>query len=290
LRQSDNGGNGFDRTGHSAVPSGRRAREQIKNICWVVKRFLLWRQRLATILLAGTARRRALLRRRRKAAWPSPARLAMDFDRTIRRPVQVDVRPRPLSTRGLISIADNHELSGASTACSRHREQRNHRCAERWIASASPRNDGPRPSWSEARQAQAIKRERRDAGCGGHGAATAAKYISTRTRKRRARPPHICSLPTVPLRRLLCGVGGLRSRRMRLLQLNQDQRPDIGEPEVAARLRRTDARFSRLLNICANALGESVQATRELSKRVSFLRDEIETDAAGRRQDGERRS
>jgi len=77
---------------------------------------------------------------------------------------------------------------------------------------------------------------------------------------------------------------------MRLLQLHQDQRPDIGEPEVAARLRRTDARVSRLLNICANALGESVQATRELSKRVSFLRDEIETDAAGRRQDGERRS
>ena len=30
---------------------------------------------------------------------------------------------------------------------------------------------------------------------------------------------------------------------MRLLQLHQDQRPDSGEPEVAARLRRTDARF-----------------------------------------------
>ncbi len=77
---------------------------------------------------------------------------------------------------------------------------------------------------------------------------------------------------------------------MGLLQLHQDQRPDGGEPEVVARLRRTDARLSRLLNICANALGESMQATRELSERVSFLRKEIETDAAGRRQDGERRS
>ena len=78
---------------------------------------------------------------------------------------------------------------------------------------------------------------------------------------------------------------------MRLLQLHQDQRPDRGEPEVAARLRGTDARFSRLLNICANALGESVQATRELSERVSFLRKEIESDAAGRRcRDGERES
>ena len=74
------------------------------------------------------------------------------------------------------------------------------------------------------------------------------------------------------------------------LQLHQDQRPDRGE-EVAARLRRTDARFSRLLNICANALGESVQATQELSERVSSLRKEIESDAAGRRrQNGERRS
>jgi len=77
---------------------------------------------------------------------------------------------------------------------------------------------------------------------------------------------------------------------MGLLQLHQDQRPDWGEPEVAARLRRTDARLSRLLNICASALGESVQATRELSERVSLLRKEIETDAAGRREDGERRS
>ena len=78
---------------------------------------------------------------------------------------------------------------------------------------------------------------------------------------------------------------------MRLLQLHQDQRPDRGEAEVAARLRRTDARFSRLLNICANALGESVQATQELSERVSSLRKEIESDADGRRcRDGERRS
>jgi hypothetical protein len=78
---------------------------------------------------------------------------------------------------------------------------------------------------------------------------------------------------------------------MRLLQLHQDQRPDRGEPEVAARLRRTGERFSRLLIICASALGESVQATQELSQRVSFLRREIESDAARRRrQDGERRS
>jgi hypothetical protein len=78
---------------------------------------------------------------------------------------------------------------------------------------------------------------------------------------------------------------------MRLLQLHQDQRPDRGEPEVAARLRGAGARFSRLLNICASALGESAQATRELSERVSFLRKEIESDAAGRRrQEGERRS
>jgi len=46
-----------------------------------------------------------------------------------------------------------------------------------------------------------------------------------------------------------------------------------------------------LLNICANALGESVQATQELSERVSSLRKEIESDADGRRcRDGERRS
>jgi hypothetical protein len=78
---------------------------------------------------------------------------------------------------------------------------------------------------------------------------------------------------------------------MSLLQFHQDQRPDRGEPEVAARLRRTEARFSQLLDICANALGESLQATRELSDRMSFLRREIECDAAARRrQDGERRS
>ena len=63
---------------------------------------------------------------------------------------------------------------------------------------------------------------------------------------------------------------------MSLLQLHQDRRPDRGEPEVAARLRRTDARSSRLLNICANALGEVLQATQILSERVSVLRKEIE--------------
>jgi hypothetical protein len=78
---------------------------------------------------------------------------------------------------------------------------------------------------------------------------------------------------------------------MSLLQFHQDQRPEGGEPEVAARLRRTDARFSRLLKICANTHGEIAQATRELSELVSFLRGEIESNAdGGRRQDEERRS
>ena len=78
---------------------------------------------------------------------------------------------------------------------------------------------------------------------------------------------------------------------MRLLQLHQDQRPDKGESEVASRLRQTDVRFSRLLEFCANALGESAQATGELSKRVSFLREEIESNpASGRRLDEEGRS
>jgi hypothetical protein len=78
---------------------------------------------------------------------------------------------------------------------------------------------------------------------------------------------------------------------MRLLQLHQDQRSDKRESEVALRLRQTDVRFSRLLNICANALGESVQATRELSERMSLLREEIESNPAdGGRPDEERRS
>lgn len=78
---------------------------------------------------------------------------------------------------------------------------------------------------------------------------------------------------------------------MRLLQLHQDQLPDKGKSEVALRLRQTDVRFSRLLDICANALGERLQATGELSKRVLFLREEIESNpASGRRLDEERRS
>jgi hypothetical protein len=70
---------------------------------------------------------------------------------------------------------------------------------------------------------------------------------------------------------------------MSLLQLHQEKRPEWGEPEIAVRLRRTDARFSQLLNFCASALGESAQAARELSDRVSFLRNQIESNAAGRR-------
>ena len=74
---------------------------------------------------------------------------------------------------------------------------------------------------------------------------------------------------------------------MRFLQGRQDQRPSGETAEVAARLRRTDARFSELLDVCAGALGENALATRELSDRVSFLRKEIESQAAGRRPEDE---
>jgi hypothetical protein len=39
-------------------------------------------------------------------------------------------------------------------------------------------------------------------------------------------------------------------------------------PEVAARLSRTNGRFSRLLDVCANALGKNTLAMRELSDRA----------------------
>ena len=47
----------------------------------------------------------------------------------------------------------------------------------------------------------------------------------------------------------------------------------------AARSQLANARFHQLLDYCANALGESVQATEELSQRLSYLRKEIETHA-----------
>jgi hypothetical protein len=40
-------------------------------------------------------------------------------------------------------------------------------------------------------------------------------------------------------------------------------------PDVAARLSPTDARFSRLLDVCAGAPGKNAPATRELSDRAS---------------------
>ena len=47
----------------------------------------------------------------------------------------------------------------------------------------------------------------------------------------------------------------------------------------AARSQLANARFHQLLDYCANALGESVQATEELSQRLSYLRKEIESHA-----------
>ena len=57
--------------------------------------------------------------------------------------------------------------------------------------------------------------------------------------------------------------------------------PDATESEVALRVRLTNARFHRLLDYCAGVLGESVEATDELSRRVRSLRDAIETRSRG---------
>lgn len=70
---------------------------------------------------------------------------------------------------------------------------------------------------------------------------------------------------------------------MNLPQLPDVQDPAEGDSEVTARLRVTDARFSRLFDLCASVLGESVQATEKLSERVSSLRREIESFGRGRR-------
>ncbi len=49
--------------------------------------------------------------------------------------------------------------------------------------------------------------------------------------------------------------------------------------DSAARTQLANTRFHQLLDYCANALGESVQATDELSQRLSYLRNEIESHA-----------
>lgn len=77
---------------------------------------------------------------------------------------------------------------------------------------------------------------------------------------------------------------------MSLLKFYQDLRPEREEPEVAVRLRRTDARLSWLLDVCASVLGESALATKEFSDRMPFLREEIEWRAVRRPQDEESRS
>jgi len=56
---------------------------------------------------------------------------------------------------------------------------------------------------------------------------------------------------------------------------------DGAEAEVAARMQHANARFSRLLDYCADVLGESVRATEELSQRVSTLRKDIEFQKGG---------
>ena len=50
----------------------------------------------------------------------------------------------------------------------------------------------------------------------------------------------------------------------------------LGEAEISARLKLSNAQLPRLLALCANSLGDTVRATQELSDRVSLLRDEIE--------------
>ena len=50
----------------------------------------------------------------------------------------------------------------------------------------------------------------------------------------------------------------------------------LGEAEMSARLKLSNAQLRRLLALCANSLGDTVRATQELSDRVSLLRDEIE--------------
>jgi hypothetical protein len=57
---------------------------------------------------------------------------------------------------------------------------------------------------------------------------------------------------------------------------------DAEESEVGARRELATARFHRLLDYCADALGESIRATEELSQRMSCLRKEIESQSCRR--------
>jgi len=49
--------------------------------------------------------------------------------------------------------------------------------------------------------------------------------------------------------------------------------------EVSVRTKLANARFQRLLDYCADALGESIRASDELSQHMSYLRKEIESDS-----------
>jgi len=51
--------------------------------------------------------------------------------------------------------------------------------------------------------------------------------------------------------------------------------------DVTLRIRRTNARFHRLLDYCAGVLAESAKATDELSDRVGALRGAIERRSGG---------
>jgi hypothetical protein len=57
--------------------------------------------------------------------------------------------------------------------------------------------------------------------------------------------------------------------------------PGAAEPEVTLRVQMTNARFHRLLDYCAVALGESVRASDDLSRRVRSLRNGFESQTGG---------
>ncbi len=52
---------------------------------------------------------------------------------------------------------------------------------------------------------------------------------------------------------------------------------DAEDSELAARTQLANTRFHQLLDYCADALGESIRASEELSQRMSYLRKEIES-------------
>ena len=53
----------------------------------------------------------------------------------------------------------------------------------------------------------------------------------------------------------------------------------VEDSEIPARTQLANARFSRLVDCCADALAESIRATDELSQRLTYLRKEIESHA-----------